>query len=62
MSSPYRFRVIWGDPFHGLRQVIVEAHDVAEALVSAHEAHPELPRPRTAFLLDGEDGRSRLVP
>jgi hypothetical protein len=41
--------VIWGDPFKGMTQVIVEAHDADEALVLAHELHPELPRPRVAL-------------
>ena len=45
------FRVIWGDPFRGLTQEIVTAFDVDEALVVAHERRPELPRPRTAFLV-----------
>lgn len=46
-----RFRVIWGDPFRGLTQEVVRAFDVDEALVTAHERHPKLPRPRTAFLV-----------
>ena len=45
------FRVIWGDLFRGVTQEIVTAFDVDEALVVAHERHPELPRPRTAFLV-----------
>jgi hypothetical protein len=32
-----------------MSQVIVEAHDVEEALILAHERHPELPRPRVAL-------------
>jgi hypothetical protein len=32
-----------------MTQVIVEAHDADEALVIAHELHPELPRPRVAL-------------
>jgi hypothetical protein len=48
-SGPITFRVIWGDPFHGLTQEFVEAHDVGEALTLAHERRPELPRPRTAY-------------
>ncbi len=47
----HRFRVIWGDPFRGLTQEIVTAFDVDEALVVGHERRPELPRPRTAFLV-----------
>ena len=47
-----RFRVLWGDPFHGMDQVVVEAHDLDEALVSAHEKRPELPRPRVGFLIE----------
>jgi hypothetical protein len=35
-----------------MRQEIVEAFDVSEALVIAHERRPELERPRTAFLVD----------
>lgn len=45
------FRVIWGDPYRGLSQELVEAYDVDQALVIAHERRPELPRPRTAFLV-----------
>jgi hypothetical protein len=48
--GPVEFRVIWGDPFRGMTQVIVEAHDANDALVIAHELHPELPRPRIALL------------
>jgi hypothetical protein len=47
--GPVAFRVIWGDFFKGIFQVIVEAHDPDEALVLAHELHPELPRPRVAL-------------
>ncbi len=50
-----RFRVIWGDPFRGLTQELVLAYDVNEALVRAHERRPDLPRPRTAFLVDDND-------
>jgi hypothetical protein len=50
--------VLWGDPFKGLDQVIVEAHDPDEALVHAHELRPELPRPRTAYLATEFDLRS----
>jgi hypothetical protein len=35
-----------------MNQVIVEAHDADEALVLAHERHPELPRPRVALLIN----------
>jgi len=31
------------------------AYDVDEALVRAHERRPDLPVPRTAFLVDGND-------
>lgn len=48
------FRVTWGDPFRGLDQELVEAHDADEALTLAHERRPELPRPRTAFLVPRE--------
>ncbi|MGH9020086.1 MAG: hypothetical protein ACRDV0_03605 [Acidimicrobiales bacterium] len=44
----------WGDPFRGLDQELVEAHDADEALTLAHERRPELPRPRTAFLVPRE--------
>jgi NAD(P)-dependent dehydrogenase (short-subunit alcohol dehydrogenase family) len=55
--GPARFRVVWGDPFHALAQELVDAHDVDEALVTAGERHPELPRPRVAFLVTrGDDG------
>jgi len=54
-AAPRRFRVLWGDPFKGMTQEIVEAFDLDEALVVAHERRPELPRPRTAFLVDNED-------
>jgi hypothetical protein len=50
-TGPVQFRVLWGDPFKGLTQEIVLAHDVEEALVSAHELRPDLPRPRTAYLV-----------
>ena len=50
--GPFRFRVLWGDPFRGLTQVVVDAYDAQEALVSAGELRPELPRPRTAFLVN----------
>jgi hypothetical protein len=45
------FRVLWGDAFRGLEQVNVRAYDVEEALVLAHELRPDLPRPRTAYLV-----------
>jgi hypothetical protein len=34
-----------------MTQELVEAFDVDEALASAHERRPELPRPRTAYLV-----------
>jgi hypothetical protein len=43
---------MWGDPFKGMSQVIVEAHDADEALVNAHVLHPELPRPRVALVVN----------
>ncbi|MGD1013983.1 MAG: hypothetical protein ABR963_06300 [Acidimicrobiales bacterium] len=51
LSPPHQFRVLWGDFTKGLEQEIVAAFDVDEALVLAHERRPELPRPRTAFLV-----------
>ena len=45
------FRVVWGDPFKGIAQELVEAFDVDEALVTAHERRPELARPRTAYVV-----------
>ena len=45
------FRVLWGDPFHGLTQELVEAHDVDEALTVASALRPDLPRARTAFIV-----------
>lgn len=45
------FRVLWGDPFRGFTQEIVQAHDVSEALVIAHERRPDLAMPRTAYLV-----------
>jgi hypothetical protein len=44
--------VVWGDPFRGLTQEIVEAHDVNEALVIAHDRRPDLAMPRTAYLVN----------
>ncbi len=49
--EPVLFRVLWGDPFKGLTQGVILAHDTDEALVAAHELRPDLPRPRTAFLV-----------
>ena len=43
--------MLWGDVFKGLEQEIVLAYDVDEALVIAHELRPDLPRPRTAYLV-----------
>jgi hypothetical protein len=51
-TGAVRFRVLWGDPNKGMSQVIVEAHDPDEALILAHQLHPELSRPRTAFLVN----------
>ncbi len=51
-TGAVRFRVLWGDPNKGMSQVIVEAHDTDEALIVAHQLRPELPRPRTAFLVN----------
>lgn len=45
------FRVIWGDFFLGMTQELVDAFDVEEALVLAHERRPELARPRTALMV-----------
>ena len=56
-TIPRRFRVLRGDPFKGMTQEIVEAFDRDEALVLAHERRPELPRPRTALLVDHDDDR-----
>ena len=50
-TGRFLFRVVWGDPFKGMTQELVEAFDVDEALVGAHERRPELPRPRTAYLV-----------
>lgn len=50
--GPRQFRVIWGDFSHGMTQEIVEAFDVNEALVIAHEHRPDLERPRMAFEID----------
>lgn len=50
-TGRFLFRVVWGDPFKGMTQELVEAFDVDEALVTAHERRPELPRPRTAYLV-----------
>jgi hypothetical protein len=50
-SAPRQFRVLWGDFTKGLDQEIVVAYDVDEALTIAHERRPELPRPRTAFVV-----------
>jgi hypothetical protein len=47
----HRFRVLWGDFTRGLDQEIVVAYDVDEALIIAHDRRPELPRPRTAFMI-----------
>jgi hypothetical protein len=38
-----------------MTQEIVTAFDVDEALVTAHERHPDLSRPRAAFLVSEID-------
>ena len=38
-----------------MTQELVDAYDVDEALVIAHERRPDLERPRTAFVVDGTD-------
>ena len=49
--GPWRWVVTWGVWLRpGSRSIVVEAFDADEALVLAHERHPELERPRTAFL------------
>ena len=60
-SAPVQFRVLWGDPYRGLTQEIVVAHDVDEALTLAHERRCDLERPRTAFLVSPRDLASRLT-
>ncbi|HET9090588.1 MAG TPA: hypothetical protein VFN54_09915 [Acidimicrobiales bacterium] len=50
-----RFRVLWGDPFHGLDQVVVDAYDLDEAFVTAHELRPDLLRPRVGFLIGASE-------
>jgi hypothetical protein len=54
-SEPSEFRVLWGDLFKGLDQAVVRAYDVEEALVIAHELRPDLPPPRTAYLVAGAE-------
>lgn len=49
-ATPRSFRVLWGDPFRGVVQEVVEAHDADEALTVAAQRRPDLPRPRTAYL------------
>jgi len=51
-AEPVRFRVVWGDFSHGLTQELVDAFDLDEALVIAHERRPDLERPRTAFVVN----------
>jgi hypothetical protein len=51
LDGLHQFRVVWGDPFRGMNQEFVAAHDVDEALILAHERRPELERPRVAFLV-----------
>jgi len=53
-AQPRQFRVLWGDFTKGLDQEIVVAFDADEALTIAHERRPDLPRPRTAFLVAHE--------
>jgi hypothetical protein len=36
-------------------QELVDAYDVDEALVVAHERRPDLERPRTAFVVNDTD-------
>ena len=50
-TGPYRFIVTWGrmGRFDFMAEV-VEAWDPDEAMVTAAELHPELPRPRVAVL------------
>ena len=50
-TGRFLFRIVWGEPFKGMTQELVEAFDVDEALATAHERRPELPRPRTAYLV-----------
>jgi hypothetical protein len=51
-SRPVKWRVIWGAVLRpGFDQEIVEAYDLDEALTIAAQRRPELPRPRTAFLV-----------
>jgi hypothetical protein len=53
--GPVRWRVTWGAQLRpGYDQEIVEAYDLDEALTIAAERRPELPRPRTAFLVGGD--------
>jgi hypothetical protein len=54
-AEPVQFRVVWGDFSHGMIQEFVVAYDVDEALVVGHERHPELERPRTAFVVNDTD-------
>ncbi|MEI7747007.1 MAG: hypothetical protein WCJ28_05670 [Actinomycetota bacterium] len=56
--GPWRWLVTWGvisQP--GLRVVEVEAWEADEAMVRAQELHPELGRPRVAFLSHEPSGR-----
>jgi len=51
VTGPHRFVVTWGrmGRFDFVAEV-VEAWDPDEAMVTAAELHPELPRPRVAVL------------
>jgi hypothetical protein len=51
VTGPHRFIVTWGrmGRFDFVAEV-VEAWDPDEAMVTAAELHPELPRPRVAVL------------
>ena len=50
-SGLWAWIVTWGVMLRpGWHSVVVQAHDADEALVLAGDLHPELERPRTAFL------------
>ena len=54
VTGPHRFIVTWGrmGRFDFVAEVaeVVEAWDPEDAMVTAAELHPELPRPRVAVL------------